>query len=91
MTCFARMKALFSRSAAGLWLQRQWNRSKMQIRMLQKENNEPSNVVRLTRKHMSDPDIVAGLVDGDEKAAAALYDKYCNKVNHLVTVEELED
>jgi RNA polymerase sigma-70 factor (ECF subfamily) len=52
--------------------------------MLQKDTNENSNVVRLTRKHLGDPEIVAGLVDKDEKAAAALYDKYCNKVNHLV-------
>jgi RNA polymerase sigma-70 factor (ECF subfamily) len=52
--------------------------------MLQKDVSETSKVVRLARKHMSDPEIVAGLVDRDEKAAAALYDKYCNKVNHLV-------
>ena len=56
----------------------------MILGMLKKETTEVSRVVRLTRKHMSDPDIVAGLINGDEQAAAALFDKYNSKVNQLV-------
>ena len=43
-----------------------------------------SKVVRLTPKRLSDAEIVHGLIGKDPQAAAALYDKYGNKVNHLV-------
>lgn len=56
----------------------------MYMGMLRKDTNEISRVVRLNRKHMSDPDIVSGLVNRDEQAAAALFDKYNTKVNQLV-------
>ena len=57
---------------------------KMYMGMLRKDTNEVSKVVRLSTKSMSDREIVEGLVRNDEKAAAALYDKYSSKVNHLV-------
>lgn len=52
--------------------------------MLRKDQNEISRVIRLTTKKLSDTEIVEGLINKNEKAAAALYDKYSNKVNHLV-------
>ena len=56
----------------------------MYMGMLRKDTKEISRVVPLTRKHMSDAEIVAGLVNRDEQAASALFDKYNGKVNQLV-------
>lgn len=56
----------------------------MYMGMLRKDTNEISRVVRLNRKHMSDAEIVSGLVKRDEQAATALFDKYNGKVNQLV-------
>ena len=75
------MEMLLGRVAAAV------EERKMYMAMLRKEprgSGEVSKVVRLSAKRMSDREIVEGLVRNDEKAAAALYDKYGAKVNHLV-------
>ena len=59
----------------------------MLIRMagiLKESTTTDSTVVRLTRNQMSDAQIVQGLIEKEPRAAAALYDRYGNKVNHLV-------
>lgn len=59
----------------------------MLIRMagiLRQSTTTDSTVVRLTRSQMSDVQIVQGLVEKEPRAAAALYDRYGNKVNRLV-------
>lgn len=52
--------------------------------MLKESTTTDLTVVRLTRNQMSNAQIVQGLIEKEPRAAAALYDRYGNKVNHLV-------
>jgi RNA polymerase sigma-70 factor (ECF subfamily) len=52
--------------------------------LVRKHTSSLSKVVRMPRAGMSDPEIVRGLTRNDPQAAAVLYDRYGNKVNHLV-------